>query len=220
MFLTKSTLSWYTISMDSDVYAELAQSLDGEDFYFIKREIKTMQIQMIATSVETKPTAKGTTYQQLEVTYKNLTFQGKVESKKLMSFGANASAFKALAEASPGSQWEVDVTKNAQGYNDWTKVVAASAAPAVPTAATATKAQIGARSTYETPEERAQRQVLIVRQSCLNVACNTLAVGSKGVKPEDVLALAKIYENYVFDIKDPGPSGFEDLPDFDVAEVS
>jgi hypothetical protein len=182
-----------------------------------------MQIQIIATSVETKPTAKGS-YQQLEVTYKNLTYQGKVESKKLMSFGANAAAFKTLSNAPAGSQWEVTVVKNAQGYNDWPSVVAASgAAPAageVPQAATAAKAQIGGRSTYETPEERAQRQVYIIRQSSISSAIATLAVGSKAVKPEDVLSVAKQYENYVFDVKDPGPSGFADLPDFDVPEVS
>jgi hypothetical protein len=181
-----------------------------------------LNIQIIATSVETKPTAKGS-YQQLEVTYKNLSFQGKVEAKKIMSFGAGAAAFKTLSEATAGSQWEVDVVKNAQGYNDWVKVGAAGAAPAagdVPQAAVAAKAQIGARSTYETPEERAQRQVLIVRQSSLSAAVSTLAVGAKTVKPEDVIAVAKQYANYVFDVKDPGPSGFEDMPDFNIPEVS
>lgn len=181
-----------------------------------------MQIQIIATSVETKPTAKGS-YQQLEVTYKNLSYQGKVESKKLMSFGANASAFKVLAEAATGSQWEVTVVKNAQGYNDWPSVAPSSQAPAG-----ATSPQTGAqartqpgqtRSTYETPEERAQRQIYIIRQSSISSAVATLSVGAKSVKPEDVLDVAKQYENYVFDVKDPGPSGFEDLPDFDVPTV-
>ena len=178
-----------------------------------------MQIQIIATSVETKPTAKGS-YQQLEVTYKNLTYSGKVESKKLMSFGANASAFKVLAEASSGQQFEVTVVKNAQGYNDWTAVAPvtspdrAEAARPLPE-----KTQMG-RSTYETPEERAQRQILIVRQSSLASAVSTLAVGAKTLKPEEVIAVAKQYENYVFDVKDPGPSGFEDLPDFDVPQVN
>lgn len=179
-----------------------------------------MQIQIIATSVETKPTSKGS-YQQLEVTYKNLTYQGKVESKKLMSFGANASAFTALSDASAGSQWNVTVVKNAQGYNDWTAVSPTTAAdPATPSKPPIPeKTQMG-RSTYETPEERAQRQILIVRQSSLASAVATLTVGAKSLKPEDVVAVAKQYENYVFDIKDPGPSGFEDLPDFDVPQVN
>lgn len=184
-----------------------------------------MKIQIIATSVETKPTAKGS-YQQLEVTFKNLSYSGKVEAKKIMSFGAGASAFKVLSEASPGQAFDVTVVKNAQGYNDWTVVTPATGLiDPPPTAITSPKAAVGAtKSTYETPEERAQRQILIVRQSCLNVACNTLGVGAKVVKPDDVIGVAKQYENYVFGIEafakaSPGPSGFEDLPDFDVPEV-
>ena len=181
-----------------------------------------MQISVISTSVETKPTAKGS-YQQLEVVFKNLTYQGKVESKKLMSFGAGAGAFTTLSKAEQGTVWEVTVVKNAQGYNDWTAVVPSEGAQApqvAPSAINSTKAAVGAtRSTYETPEERAQRQVLIVRQSSLNVALGTLSVGAKIVKPADVIALAKQYENYVFDVKDPGDPGFEDLPDFDIPTV-
>lgn len=179
-----------------------------------------MQIQIIATSVETKVGPSGKPYQLLEVTFKNLTY-GKTESKKLMPFGANAEAFKALSIAQAGSTWEVSVTKNTQGYNDWTSVKSSAGGPepAAPVKA-AGNASPAARSSYETPEERAQRQVLIVRQSSLSAAVATLAVGSKGLKPADVIAVAKEYENYVFDIKDPGPSGFEDLPNFDVPEVS
>lgn len=184
-----------------------------------------MLIQTIATSVETKPTAKGTSYQQLEVTYKNLSYQGKVESKKLMSFGANANAFKTLADAPTGSQWEVTVVKNAQGYNDWTAVAPSSQAPAG-----ATSPQTGAqartqpgqtRSTYETPEERAQRQILIVRQSSVGHALTLLSLGAKTApKLEEVLETAQQISDFVFQIKSTGPSGFEDLPDFDVPEVS
>ena len=205
--------------MDSDFYAEEFRQLSNQPEL---KEKKLMQIQIIATSVETKPTAKGS-YQQLEVTYKNLTFQGKIESKKIMSFGAGAGAFTTLSKAGAGSTWEITIVKNAQGYNDWTAVAAASAdsAPAaVPGAINSPKATVGAtRSTYETPEERAQRQILIVRQSSLNVALGTLSVGAKTIKPDDVIALAKVYENYVFDVKDPGESGFADLPDFDVPTV-
>jgi len=179
-------------------------------------------IQIIATAQETKPTPKGS-YEQLEVTYKNLSYQGKVESKKLMSFGANAASFNILKSAPAGSQWEVTVVKNNAGYNDWPTVVAASgaAAPAAaPSGLSTNKAAIGPKSTYETPEERAQRQILIVRQSSVSAAVATLSVGAKAVKPADVITVAKEYEAYVFGIPDAGPSGFADLPDFDVPEVS
>lgn len=177
-----------------------------------------MLIQILATSIETKPTAKGS-YQQLEVTFKNLTFN-KTESKKIMSFGANAGAFKVLADSQAGQVYEVTVVKNAQGYNDWTAVVPSNGEATSASAPANKSAAPAARSTYETPEERAQRQILIVRQSSLSAAVATLAVGAKSLKPEDVVAVAKIYENYVFDVKDPGPSGFEDMPDFDVPQVN
>ena len=180
-----------------------------------------MIIQIIATSVETKPSSNGKTYQQLEVTFKNLSFPGKVESKKLMSFGANAGAFKTLSNAGQGSTWEVTVVKNAQGYNDWTAVEASNgAAPEVPQAATAAKAQIGGRSTYETPEERAQRQVFIVRQSSVSSALTLHSMGAKNpAKLEEVLDTAQKICDFVFGVKDTGPSGFADLPDFDIPQV-
>lgn len=159
-----------------------------------------MQIQIVTTTVTTKPTARGS-YQELEVVYKNLTFQGKVESKKLMSFGANANSFKTLAEASAGSTWEVTVVKNDKGYNDWPNVVSASAAAAAgpSAAAPASKPNSSPKSTYETPEERAQRQILIVRQSSVSSAVAALTAGAKAPpKLEDVIAYATGLEQYVF----------------------
>lgn len=178
-----------------------------------------MQIQIVTTSVETKPTAKGS-YQQLEVVYKNLSFQGKVESKKLMSFGTNANTFKTLADAPSGSTWEVTVSKNDKGYNDWPTVVSAEAAAAAgtPTTAAAKSYTPSPKSTYETPEERAQRQILIVRQSSVSAAVATLTAGAKAApKSADVIALAKEYEGYVFGVAaaDTGATGFDDLPDFE-----
>lgn len=198
--------------MDSDYYSEEYRHLSTEP----EPREKLMQIQIIATSVETKPTSKGS-YQQLEVTYKNLTFQGKVESKKLMSFGANSAAFKTLSPAQAGQVFNVTVVKNAQGYNDWPTVTQVTGEAAPQTGGAVARSQPGqTRSTYETPEERAQRQILIVRQSSLSAAIATLTVGAKTVKPDEAIAVAKQYEAYVFDIQDPGPSGFEDIPDFAV----
>ena len=179
-----------------------------------------MQIQIVTTSIETKPTAKGS-YQQLEVVYKNLTFQGKVESKKLMSFGAGASSFKTLSESSAGGVYDITVVKNDKGYNDWT-----SATMAVPGVAAATVASVAGKpnttpkSTYETPEERAQRQILIVRQSSVSSAVALLTAGAKSPpKAADVISTAKELEAYVFGVADAGPTGFDDIPDFD-AEVN
>lgn len=179
-----------------------------------------MQIQIITTSIETKPTAKGS-YQCLELVFKNLTFQGKVESKKLMSFGAGKPAFEVLSAAAAGTVFDISVVKNPAGFNDWTSATPAggAGAPALTPAATpyaGKAATTTPKSTYETPEERAQRQILIVRQSSVSSAINLLGTGSKApLKVSDVIATAKELESYVFGVGavDQGPSGFDDFPD-------
>ena len=179
-----------------------------------------MQISVVTTSIETKPTARGS-YQQLEVVYKNLTFQGKVESKKLMSFGAGASSFTTLSTAQAGQVFDITVVKNDKGFNDWTAAtVSNGAAPQQATGLSQSKpaATSTPRSTYETPEERAQRQILIVRQSSVSSAIALLGAGSKAsLKVADVINTDKELESYVFGIEAPdtGPTGFGDIPDFE-----
>lgn len=180
----------------------------------------SIQIQVLSVQIETKPTAKGS-YQQAEVAYKNLTFQGKVEAKKLMSFGAQKDTFTVLATASPGSVYEVEVVKNAQGYNDWVKIsksegntnsVPTAAAPSRATNATSTPSKAGG---WETPEERAKKQIYIVRQSSLSAAVATLTVGRKTeLKPEEVIGLASKYEAFVF-----GADSVEEVVSRDVGGI-
>lgn len=181
-----------------------------------------MNITILNIAIATVPTQKGS-YQVADVAYKNNTFQGKVEGKKVMSFGATAESFKVLATAQPGQTFEVNVVKNDKGYNDWVSMQpAGGAVPSVSAAGPVASASAGKsstpapRSTYETPEERAQRQVLIVRQSSLSSAVATLSVGAKAVKAEDVLHLAKRYNDWVFQkgVDVTGASGFDDVPDF------
>ena len=183
-----------------------------------------MNITILSVDVKTVPTAKGS-YQTAEVAYKNNTFQGKVEGKKVMSFGATKDAFGVLATASSGDTFKVTIVKNDKGYNDWVALTKAGVgAPAPANAAPAGKAASPApKSTYETPEERAQRQVLIVRQSSLSSAAAVLTAGAKTPPAGDaVIALAKTFEAYVFgvEVKDAGPTGFDDMPDFDIPQVN
>lgn len=180
-----------------------------------------MNITVLNVTVTTVPTAKGS-YQMAEVAYKNNSFGGKVESKKVMSFGVTKDAFSVISVAQPGNIFEVEVKKNDKGYNDWMSVQPAASAAAggsVPvsgakTAPATTGAAANPRG-FETPEERAKKQVYIVRQSSVANAVAALSTGAKApLKKDDVLALAREFENYVFDVKSPGASGFDDLPDF------
>lgn len=162
-----------------------------------------MEIQVLSTSVETKPTTKGS-YQVLEVAYKNLTFQGKVEAKKLMSFGANAEAFKSLSTAQGASVWTVEVVKNDKGYNDWVKVTKGASGATTATVqggSNGVSSQIAtpAKGGWETPEERAKKQIYIVRQSSISAAVNALSVGVKTApKASEVIEYARELEQFVF----------------------
>ena len=161
-----------------------------------------MKIQVLSVQVTTVPTAKGS-YQVADVAFKNLTFQGKVEGKKIMSFGATKASFEVLATAQPNDVYDVNVVKNDKGYNDWVSMTKGTADGAGPTQQAAvgqpTTGNAPARtSTYETPEERAKKQVYIIRQSSLSNAVAALSVGAKApLKSADVFAVAKDFEAYV-----------------------
>ena len=177
-----------------------------------------INITVLTAEVGTQPGKKpGTSYQVLDLAFKNNTY-GKVEAKKLFGFGAQKGAFDVLSTAQPGQVFDVEVVKNAQGYNDWVSVqpAGAGAVSSVPSTAGAGKpAAAGApRGNFETPEERAQRQVYIVRQSSVANAIAALTVGAKKIDVNEVLSTAKQFEDYVFGKKSAGVSGFEDLPDF------
>ena len=167
-----------------------------------------MNITILSVDIKTVPTAKGS-YQTADVAYKNNSFQGKVEGKKVMSFGATKDSFSTLALAQPGESYEVTIVKNDKGYNDWVsmaKAEAGASSPAVSAPAGGKAPAATPRSTYETPEERAQRQVLIVRQSSLSAAVNLLLAGAKTPPSvENVLAVAKQFEDYVFGKQALGP---------------
>ena len=170
-----------------------------------------MQIQLLSNQVTTQTNKAGKPMQVLEVAYKNLTFQGKVESKKLFDFGVQAETFKSLVVARPSDVYEVDVVKNAAGYNDWVKVTKGDPNGSVVGTGTTPTSQQGARNVsgtaqqsgtkggWETPEERAKKQIYIIRQSSLSTAVAALSVGSK-VHPtvKDILDYAQQFEAFVF----------------------
>lgn len=149
-----------------------------------------MQIEVLSVAVEDKGK-----YKVAEVAYKGQ--DGKVTSKKVMSFGASADVFKQIKDAHQGAKYDVTTIKNAQGYWDWTAL-----GPGGATGVTTSSPAPGAspRSTYETPEERATRQLLIVKQSSVNQAIELIKLNNPkgGVTIENVLGVASRFEDHVF----------------------
>lgn len=163
-----------------------------------------MQIDILSVSVEDKGKFK-----MMEVAYKGS--DGKVTSKKVMSFGAAADVFKRLTSAKQGDSFEISSTKNDKGYWDWVGIQDATAGVASVSAPKGANAS--PKSTYETAEERANRQVLIVRQSSLSNAVEFLALNGKKIPHvQDVIEVATFFEDYVFGRKDaPVDNSMESL---------
>ena len=173
-----------------------------------------MRIEIINVQAATKPTKTGKTYVQLDVAYKNLTREGKIEGKKIMPF-QNPDVHANLQKATMGQVFEVTTVKEGE-YWQWSNVqeVAKGSNMEPQTSAAssgyASKGTPSPKSTYETPEERAARQRLIVRQSRLSNAVETLKVDKKGVDPTEALKLAERYVGWVF-----GEEAKVDVPDVD-----
>lgn len=186
-----------------------------------------MQIKVIAVEVTTTPTQKGS-YSTAEVTYKNLTYGGKTESKKVMSFGATKSAFEVMSNASANEEYTISVVKNDKGYNDWVSATPglqnepAAAAPTRSGGSTPTRSSgsTGGGSTagrdWETADERAKKQIYIARQHNITAAINLLTTGAKSPPSlEDVLKTAKQFEEYVFGDSNSVKEGAAALSDMD-----
>jgi hypothetical protein len=150
-----------------------------------------MQIEIINVGAPEK--APGKNYKFLEVAYKD---NGAVKGKKLMDF-ANPQVFKDIQEYKQGDMVEVLTVKNDKGYWDWTGFQEGL------TPVSATQPNVGGTtekpkpvSNYETKEERAARQVLIVRQSSLS---NAIAFSEgKKVNQADLLQIAEEFAEWVF----------------------
>ena len=168
------------------------------------------QIQIITTQQTTKPTKSGS-YTMLEVTYKDLSNGGKTDGKKIMSF-ASKEVFAVLSKAVQGEMYSITTQKNENsGYWDW--VAAAKYTGGLTEVATETKSFSSPKSTYETPEERAQRQVYIIRQSSLTNAISVLKTEKNTPSPEDVFKLAQEMVNWVMEKEVKTPASFDDMMD-------
>lgn len=170
-----------------------------------------MQITILNVAVEDVKTAKGG-YQRADVAYKD--DQGKTSGKKVMSF-VNQKVFDTLKTAKSGDVFDIKSEKDANNFWQWIDIAAATASPKEAAASKPSgTANYSPKSTYETPEERAHRQILIIRQSSIASAVNLL--GNKA-KPVDVIGVAKEFEAYVTGqsgnaVTDPFADMKDDIP--------
>lgn len=166
--------------------------------------IQVMQnVQKSATSKAGKP------YKLCEVAYKNLD-NGKVEEAKINQY---SDLFKQVCDMQAGMSFTITKEK-INDFWTWTAVAILTDTPkaAADDTSAPTKAFTVGKSTYETPEERAKKQVYIVRQSSLGHAIEMLSIGAKTpLVKENVLILAQQLSDWVFSTN-PG-AAFDDVPD-------
>ena len=169
-----------------------------------------MKIKVVSVEVGNGTTKTGKDYKFLEVFYKNLSFDNKAENKKIMPFGSKE-VFSTLEKAQAGSVYTLIREKDKDGYWQWVGIAEGDVHIDTGNAQQATVKAAGAapatspKSTYETPEERAKKQVYIVRQSSLATAVEYL-IGTGAIKKAtagDVIFCAQEFENYVFGIDKP-----------------
>lgn len=161
------------------------------------------QITIIAVANEYVTTTKGG-YNKLEVTYKK---DGKVTARKIMDF-TNKAVYNAFKDASNGDVFDVTEKKNDKDYWEFASATksAGEGAQSSGSVASTGSTQISSgrvgsavpKSNYETSEERAARQVMIVRQSSLSNAVALLDVqADKKATADQVITIAKQFEAYV-----------------------
>lgn len=149
-----------------------------------------------------KKNGKGT-YGKLTVTHK--TDEGKVEAKAVMDFATPKDVFQRLRTAVKGDTFSITREKDDNGYWIWTGVDTQTM-PVGQKAATFTATP--SKPNYESADERAARQVYIIKQSSLATTVELLK--SKDPSPEEVIRVAELFVQYVLgqrveDMKDDIP---------------
>ena len=141
--------------------------------------------------------APGKNYNIAEVAYK--TEDGKTKGMKVLDF-VQKDVFAVLTTVNAGDVLNADFEQNAKGFWQFAQVSKTgekqevSAAPAMANS----PAPSVNKGNWETSDERAARQVMIVRQSSLSNTINYFELtGHKKATPEDVIAVSKLFEAFV-----------------------
>jgi hypothetical protein len=162
-----------------------------------------MLIQVTSVGEVVTKQGKKVPYKQFELNYLS---NGRAGKKQIMSF---TDVFKTLLAAAEGEEFEITTQQDGE-YTNWATATTLGVPhttnkEGLPTTIVASaKGATAFKSTYETPEERAKKQVYIVRQSSIAQAVAFIEQ-TEGGEPsvQDVLHIAKQFEDYVFGATQP-----------------
>ena len=157
-------------------------------------------ITIIDVTIDDVPNAKGG-YKKMNVAYKARNRQSgrdEVDAQALVSLYADKGVWAALEKAQKGDTFSVDLEKNEKGYWQWVGIHRQDAPAEGSQDAPSPRAfSSPTKPTYETPEERAQKQIYIIRQSSISSAVELLKDHGKQPDPEAVIKVARQFESYV-----------------------
>jgi hypothetical protein len=162
---------------------------------------------VISVTLETDVKKQGGgSFKAWELVYKTNDGEVRTLAKPVTSLRFNAKLKAGLESLTTGDPFTAETEKNAQGFLDVKGISkgqdASAGVPEAPKGVTQGASAPKATNTYQassypTAEERAKTQNHIIRQSSLAQAVATLSVGSKGLKPDEVLAVADVYVAWV-----------------------
>ncbi len=170
-----------------------------------------MRIQLTSKSGVTTKEGKFKPYQEIDIEFQDLD-DGRAKKKHLVSF--NFKSFDKIVEAGIGSSWQVNTTpsKKDPQYVDWIDATpitveargeGSNGSANDPAKYTPGEVHKPYKSTYETPEERAKKQVYIVRQSSIGHAIAYCELTKQSLSAFQICDVAKVFEAYVFGVQKP-----------------
>jgi hypothetical protein len=137
-------------------------------------------------------------YPIVELAYK--TEDGKTKGMKIFGFGQQKANADVAGSAKSGDVLEATFQQNQKGFWEFKSLAATgetSNAVSSGTGGTTSGSTGTSRTSWETAEERAARQILIVRQSSLSTAVSFAEVSKTKPSVEEVIEIAKKFEAYV-----------------------
>lgn len=137
-------------------------------------------------------------YQKLVVNY---DVDGDARKMNLVNFGNDKEIYDIFLSAAEGDAYEVKAKKDGK-YWKWTDAARVEGSE-VPVLLKGTKKAVssGTRTgDWETAEERAKKQVYIVRQSSITAAINYFGMINQTATMDAIINTAKEFEAYVFSV--------------------
>ena len=134
-------------------------------------------------------------YSIAEVTYRSLDREGKVSSKKVMSFNK---VYETASKVQKDEVYDITSEKDKNDYWVWTAMVKSDEKDVQAISASGSNSRVSrSTNTYETPEERALKEVRLARKNGLNVAVEYLKA-TKGAKfnVDEVITVAERFADF------------------------